>query len=173
MTKSKRQTTIQFSSLRHKAFSLVELILVIAILGILAGVFFFSFSSLLIKTELDTKSIEVRNLLRTAQNQAAARWNDSRWGVYFDIPASQATLFAGPSFAARNQQFDTLLALPLSVKINALIINGGGTEVVFRRGSGETTQFGSVTLTGANGTPQTIYFNAIGQIGFNEGTSTL
>lgn len=167
MTKFKLQTTIRFPSLRHKAFSLVELILVIAILGILAGVFFFSFSSLLMKTELDTKSIEMRNLLRTAHVQAAARVNDSRWGVYFNIPASQATLFAGPSFAARNQQLDTLLALPLSVKINALTINGGETEVVFRRGSGQTTQFGTVTLTGANGMQQTIYFNAIGQIGFN------
>ena len=69
-----------------KSFTLIELILVIAILGILAGLglpFLITFKT---NQDLDNTSEELVSALRKAQTRAISSEKDSSWGVNFSQP---------------------------------------------------------------------------------------
>ncbi len=90
-----------------QGFTLVEIVVVMAIM---TSVFLFSnfiFVNRQPLTELDNVSLEILQILRLAQNQSLARKNENSWGLYFDeLDDSVYTLYAGDSFEFRNENYD-------------------------------------------------------------------
>lgn len=151
----------------RKGTTLLEIILVIAVIIIMATGTFTIFSSFITNTYIDDTAQEIVHTLRKANTNTIARLYDLRWGVYFNDTAKSFSLFAGGSYAARDTQYDTVTNLPASVTLSQLSFNGGGKEIVFRKIAGDTTQYGSLKVLSSNGQERTITINQLGQIEIN------
>lgn len=152
--------------MRKNAFTVIELIIVITITSIIIGATFFSLSSFLTKTGLDSAKKEIIRLARRAHDNAVFRFNDKKWGLYFDDSAGIITLFAGDNFAGHDAQFDNVYELPQSIEIASVALTGGGKEIVFRKTDGFTAQNGDILLRDKRPVSITITINQWGQINF-------
>ena len=105
----------------YKAFTLIELLIVIAIISVLAIVGVMNLVSHRQERDLNFTVQEIITVLRNAQDRSIAQEEGSRWGVYFNNPTGNSNdfyeLFKGVSYAGgaiasrislrSNIQFDT------------------------------------------------------------------
>lgn len=147
----------------QKGFTLPELLLVVAILSLVATFFIRPFSTFqkeqLLRKETDTAV----GILEDARTRTLASINNMPYGVHFET--SKVTLFRGTVFssgAAGNEThlFDRLVAM------RAPLFQGGGNDVVFKKRTGETDFYGTVTLyfTDASSASSTITIRQTGLI---------
>jgi len=151
-----------------KGFTLVELILVVALFLTVFGGTAISLSSFLNRSDLDQTTKEVVQMLRQAQGYSMAHYQDSSWGVYLEDTANRLTFFQGSSYAARVPSFDRVTELSTSLDLMSISLIGGGNEIVFTKGKGETTGVGSFVIQEiSSGNQKTLTLNAYGQIEIN------
>lgn len=145
---------------------MIELIIVIAIFAILASAALASQGTILVSTYLDSKKNEILLNLRLAQMRSIARFKNSSWGVYFDEDSGgnddQFVVFNGVNYASRNSTFDIVTTLPDSLSLANISLNGGGSEVVFEKLTGITSNFGSLQISDVNGNTITVSVNSMG-----------
>jgi len=87
----------------QKAFTLMELLIVIAIITILAGVGISTFINQQRAKLLDTSVHEIVGYLRYAQQKSMAQESGNQWGIYFENPADEDekdfyALYAGSEY---------------------------------------------------------------------------
>ncbi|MDP4008576.1 MAG: prepilin-type N-terminal cleavage/methylation domain-containing protein [Candidatus Peregrinibacteria bacterium] len=152
--------------MKKKGFTLLELILVIAIFSIVVGGTILSLSSFFAKSQLTDHSKQIVNSLRKAQSNSMMRVKVSQWGVNFDSGGGVVTFFQGASYSARDTNYDQAQTLPPSLSLNNISFDSGGTEVVFTKVNGETDDFGSLQVQGDIDN-YTITINKFGQIEIN------
>lgn len=129
---------------KKSGFSILELLISLAIMIVLAVIVFSTFINFRKNESLVMDSETIVSVLRQARNQTLTSKNSSSYGVH--ITASKITLFTGTSYVsggAGNQDFvlsttDTILTINLT---------GGGSDVVFQRLTGETSQNGTVAVS--------------------------
>lgn len=149
------------------AFALIELVIVLAIIGILMFIVFPAFRLFQQQSSADQKAQEIVGLLRIAQSNTIGSKGLASYGVYFDISVAPHTyiLFKGNTYATRDQSFDDIHLLPSSLELYN--INIAGSQVVFDRLTGQTSQFGNISIRSVSDVSQsrTVYVESIGQIG--------
>lgn len=123
----------------QEGFTLIEMLLSLALMALLAGMSMPVFSSLWIASEMDTAVNTVAQNLERAQLLSQAVQNDSRWGVY--IAAGIITLYKGDTYAGRDDSYDETFPISGSIEIQ------GASEFNFAKLSGEPLSGGTVTLT--------------------------
>ncbi|MFH1536801.1 MAG: prepilin-type N-terminal cleavage/methylation domain-containing protein, partial [Patescibacteria group bacterium] len=69
--------------MNNKGVSLVELLLVVALIAIIASLSVPFYRSFQIEEQLDTASKDILQVLREAQNKSITAQEDSVWGVHF------------------------------------------------------------------------------------------
>ncbi len=134
---------ITFSTL---GFTFVEILVVIAILIILAGLAIPFYQSFQLSSQLDNTAQEVVQSLRRAQSQAMASDYFSEYGIFFG--AHDYTIFRGASFDPADT-FNEVFNVSSTLTINLAL--GGSSSVVFSRVQGVPNNTGSITLISANG----------------------
>lgn len=132
-----------FKSIRECAgFSLIELLIVLAIMAILTTITISTFVSSR-KTEALSKDTEaVIEILEQARNQTISSKNASAYGVNFST--SSLTLFAGTSYSSSDPNNQTT-ALSFGTTLTTTLPSGT-TAIVFNRITGETNQSSTVTI---------------------------
>jgi len=88
-----------------------------------------------------TVSEELLQSSRLANINAVSMNQDADWGIHFD--SDRYVVFPGGSYApgaATNMDY----LLPPGVEISNISLEGGGDDVIFDRGTGETDQFGYI-----------------------------
>lgn len=138
----------------RKGFTIIELLLIIALASILAAASAPLYTSFLAKNHLENKTFEVKNTLYKAQSNAIAGRQDLNWGVYF--ASGQFILFAGDSFAGRNPAFDEIYILPATVSTSGL------NEVIFQKPRGIPSMVGTITISSTEGASNTVAVNSEG-----------
>lgn len=148
------------------AFSIIELIIVLAILALVGSLSIAFYLSLQRESDIKNASEEVLNVLRIAQSQTLASQDNSQYGIYFNLDSPQYTLFKGTSFATRDTAADKNYQLPKDAVF--ALINLTDTEAVFNRLSGTLTNTGSVVvrLNTDFSKLRTIYLSSSGAIGY-------
>jgi len=141
--------------MRRSGFTLIEVLLSIALIGLIAGIGAVVFQQLQSRNDLDVAAATVAADYRRAQALSRASDADTTWGVRVDV--GTITLFQGASFAARIATFDEVSATPSS------ITPSGFQEVVFAKLTGLPQTTGTLTLTGPNDS-RTITLNAQGTV---------
>lgn len=149
--------------MNKKAFTILEMLLVVAILAITASAAIFSLTNFIQATQLDNKRDEVIQVLRKAQSNATMRVKDSQWGVYFDVKNQEFTFFKGSSYGV-DTTYDQTYTFPGNVLLQNISLNGGGDEVIFKKVTGETDHYGSLEIVDATPAKYTITINSLGQI---------
>lgn len=132
-------------------FSLIELLIVVVIIATIAA---FLLSSLFRSQErqnLNAASDDVVSLVAEARSRTLAARNDSVWGVHFET--ERVVLFAGPTFsegAPENKE----ATFPKRVIISDIDLASAGDDIIFTRLSGETGQYGTITISLENDSSQ-------------------
>lgn len=131
-----------------RSFTLIEVLIVIGIIIILAILAFPAYRFFQRESDLTNSSVEIANTIRLAQNKTLVSEGASQYGVYFDQTTAQHQyiLFKGVSYGGRDASFDEIHKLSSFVEISEINLAGGVSEVVFNRVSGETSQFGNISL---------------------------
>ena len=127
-----------------RGVTLVEVLVtavLIAVVAVLIGTAFARYNErqLLVGTRSN-----ILALLDNAREQTLASKNASQYGVYF--AADRAVLFQGTTYATGTPTNVEFL-LPPRVRISVISLAGGGTSAIFTRLSGETNQYGTLTVS--------------------------
>jgi Tfp pilus assembly protein FimT len=102
---------------------------------------------------LDVGAQNILSLLKTARSKTLASDEASVYGVHFE--ATRVVLFKGSVFT-EPQDGNKEYSLPRTITISNINLNGGGSDVIFERLTGETGQFGTTTIS-ASDLSKTIY----------------
>lgn len=119
-------------------FSVIELVIVVTIFILFAGISQITFFDFQRKSNLEISANNVVEALRYAKSNAQQVQNDTKWGV--KINGSNVIVFSGNSYDARNTAFDK------EITLNG-ILTSGLSEIIFQKVTGETINTGTITLT--------------------------
>lgn len=140
-----------------KAFTLIEILLVIIILAVLAGSTIPLSINFYKAQQLDTNTKGVVQALRRAQLKAMSIEDDSIFGVY--LTDDDYILFKGSSFSARDVSYDEVFDLPQIITVTGI------QEIAFSKFEG--MPMGGLTgdiILNSNGDSRTININEIGRV---------
>jgi prepilin-type N-terminal cleavage/methylation domain-containing protein len=143
---------------KHRGFTLMEIILSVAVIGILAAISFPLFSGFKVTSDLQTGADGIAQNLSRAQAMSQAVAEDSSWGL--KLLAGQAIVFKGASYATRDVNFDEVSSLPDTLTFS------GVTEIVFAKFSGETQNVGTTTLSVPTGGTKNLIINKKGVVDY-------
>lgn len=139
-----------------RGFTLIEILVVFAMSGFVLAMVGPLSVQVLQKSQVAKERIVIEQQLHLAQARTVAGYQDSTWGVH--LTSSQSVLFAGASYAARNQAFDQVHTIPSG------IVESGLADILFAERTGKTVQTGSILLTQTStGDVRTLTINANGR----------
>ena len=128
----------------QSGFTVIEILISVFIIGLLAALSVAPFVSLNKSQALDKAALLAISVLDEARSLTLASKNSSRYGAHFED--SQIVLFTGSTYSAvaTDNQINPINSIIL---ISAISLAGGGSEVIFDRLTGATSQYGSVTFS--------------------------
>jgi prepilin-type N-terminal cleavage/methylation domain-containing protein len=139
-------------------FTLIEMLLSVAIIGLLSGLSLPVYETFIRRNDMDLAAQQLVSTLRRAENYARSGSRDSAWSV--EIQQSGVTLFQGTNFAARNTAYDEVFDIPDSVTPSGL------GEVQFAKLSAAPNTAGTITLTSNASSSRMVTVNAKGMVDY-------
>jgi prepilin-type N-terminal cleavage/methylation domain-containing protein len=148
---------------KNKGFTLVEILIAIALMALISTVVIFSFSKVNSMGALDKGSAEIVSTLNEARSLTLSSKDSSSYGVRFG--ESEVVLFRGVYNPSSSENI--LIPLNSLIRISGVSLVGGGSEVLFERLSGRVETSGSVTVSLVNDPSQSKIIN-IHETGLSE-----
>ena len=126
-----------------RGFTALELLIVIAIMAILLAVIIPSFLNFRRSSLLNTETQELVTVINRARLLSVSSKNDERFGIHFE--AGGVTLFQGATYTVGAGTNEVHTFNP-AVTLSSIAINGGGSELLFEKVTGATSQNATTTL---------------------------
>jgi len=125
-----------------RGFTLLETLIALGTLILIGTLAIVSFLNSRKVSDLNASVQNVISILRLAQSKTLAGEDDSQWGVH--LAPSEYILFRGSSYpsATLTESFK----LPWDIEIANINLATGGSDVIFERVSGTTTNSGTFDL---------------------------
>ncbi|MDO8728805.1 MAG: prepilin-type N-terminal cleavage/methylation domain-containing protein [bacterium] len=127
----------------RRGFTILEILIAISIMVLMITIVSFSFSKLNSSQTLDTSADLVVSILNETRSLTLSAVDDSQYGVNFE--ASQIVLFKGSIYLSADPS-NVVTELNPQVGLRNVILNGGGTSVIFKRLTGNTVETGTVEI---------------------------
>lgn len=143
------ESRIKNKKTKKSGFSLIELILVVAIISIVGASTIPVGSRFLVQNNFRNKTSEIVSSLRTAQINTISGKEDRQWGV--EISASTIKLYA-----VGDSAFDQTFSIPPSISITQ-------NTIVFNKLTGNPTTTGSIVVSSSIGS-NTVTVNEVGTV---------
>jgi type IV pilus assembly protein PilE len=140
----------------QRGFSLIELLLSIALIGILAGLSVPVYSGYVTRNDTQIAATTLTQAYRHAQQLARAGYRDTAWGVH--VANGAITVFSGPSYVARLTGWDEISTISTAIGVS------GATDIVFAKLTGLPNTTTTVTLSSTVGGTKTITLNETGMV---------
>lgn len=130
----------------NKGISLIELLVVVVIISIMVAIIIPSLSTFRNQQALKNTTEDVISLINKARQDTLSSLNSTNYGVHFE--STRAVYFSGPTFTEPNsnnkeRKFNSLVKIPTSGGIN---LNGGGSNIIFTRLTGDTSNYGTIVI---------------------------
>ena len=143
--------------MKKKGFTLIEILLVVGIITIIAGLSVPFYRSFQVDQEMDIASKEILGTLRDAQNRSITGRDDITWGVHFDLSSNEYGIFQGTSFSSYS---DDSYVVPNVIDMSTNF----GDDVYFSKIIGAPSTAGIIFLEGDAGTTKQIEITTAGLI---------
>ncbi len=139
---SSPNTKYQIPNSVQKGLTLIELVVVVAIVAVLSASLIPSLLNFRRTSILNTETQELVTVINRARMLAVSSKNDQQFGVHFET--GKVTLFQGATYTAgattnEVRNFNSAVT-------GATTINGGGSDVLFAKVTGATNQNATTTL---------------------------
>jgi len=141
---------------KENGFTLIEMLLVVAIISLITVVGAPIFLSFQATNELDVARNTIAQYLYEAQSYSRDEDHDCQWGV--TISSQQLTLFCGSSYATRNTAYDISYSIPSSVVVQHSL------EVTYSKLYGLPQTTGSFNLSTTGGQSTSVSVNTKGMV---------
>ncbi len=147
-------------------YTFIEMLITIAIVGILSATILSSISKIGGKQALDKSVLNAVSLLENARSSALSSKNAIEYSVHFT--SSQMIFFVGTTYTS-GVSTNVIVTLDPKVTISAITLSGGGSNVTFERLTGATFESGTIKmqLVSNSATFKTISISATGIININ------
>ncbi len=145
----------------RKGFTVIEVIIVIAMMGILVLIAAPFLSNSLTRSDFEIASSEAVDALREARSSAMNGKGGGRFGVHFET--SQFVFFTGATYSAVDLE-NVVHTYGSDVTMSNITITGGGSDVHFATHKGEPTENGAIEFTIPGGETKTVTVNAVGLV---------
>lgn len=135
------KNTINKKRLFEKGMSIIEIVIAIAVAGMILGIVIFAFRSFNQKQHAASATEEIVSFLRQAREQTLGAIDDDRYGVHFET--ARAVLFKGDTFidgAPGNK------VLGIDDRLELFDMNAPSGNVIFERLTGALPSASSVSL---------------------------
>ncbi|MDD5252124.1 MAG: prepilin-type N-terminal cleavage/methylation domain-containing protein [Patescibacteria group bacterium] len=159
-----RTPALSHSSTSSRGVTVIELIMVLAVMLILATIVMPYLSDATRRSDLDAETTIAADLLSQAQFSAMSGKGGRRFGVHFET--TEYVFFNGATYNAADTNNDVHV-LPPTVTISAVSLVPAGSDVHFVNPKGTPTETGTVTFAGPDGLTKVISINAAGMIDVN------
>src|SRR3989338_3035411 len=133
----------RFAGGAEAGFTLVEIIIAIGIMVLLASVIVSGFLNFRKESLLNSSAELVVSSLLGARAKTLSSEGGYQYGVH--LQNDRVVLFRGALYSAGDPN-NVETVLPSAVEISAITLAGGGTDLVFARLTGATSQYGSMTV---------------------------
>lgn len=150
--------------MKHKGFTILEVLLVLFILSLVVTMVAFSFSKFNSSKALNQSASLVVSVLNEARSRTLSSVDASGYGINFQ--ESQVVLFKGTVYSPSDPSNIVTGINPL-VNLRNIALLGGGTSVVFKRLTGNVDEAGTLELF-LKATPETFRTVSISSTGISE-----
>lgn len=140
---------------------MIEVILVVAVIGILVLIAAPFLSDSITRSDLDIASVEAVDALREARSSAMSGKGGGRFGVHFET--SKFVFFTGAAYSAIDPG-NVVHTYGGDVIMSNITITGGGSDVHFATHKGEPMENGTIVFSESGGNSRTITVSAVGLI---------
>ncbi|MDP3996124.1 MAG: prepilin-type N-terminal cleavage/methylation domain-containing protein [bacterium] len=144
-----------------KGSTLVELIITVAVLAILVTISFFVFGGFNRRQSLEQKTATAISFLTEAKTLTLSSRENTVYGIHFE--EELMVRFKGETYDPDDSSNHATSVGP-TVSISDISLSGGGSEVVFKRLSGETDNYGTITFSTPQGESKTVTVHASGVV---------
>lgn len=141
---------------KYKGFTLIEIILVVALIATITAISIPSLLPILDKNNVNSAVRVIKSSIRTAQTNSRENKNDSTWGV--KINNNNIVIFQGETYTNRVVTNDITNYYP-SITVT------GTSEIIFLKKSGFLTSPQTTTIS-KNDNSITLSINAKGSINY-------
>lgn len=145
-----------------KGFTTMEILVVLAVLSFIVAITFSSLSDFRNKSALKSSTQTALSVLQNARQKTLSSENLSQYGVHIDN--SDLTLFTGSSYS-QGLSSNIVYSIDSNIEVT-YSLNGGGSDIVFDRLTGQTSNYGTITfsLSSDNTKYKTITINNMGSV---------
>lgn len=127
----------------RRGFTVLELLIVIAILAFLLAIIIPSFMNFRRSSLLNTETMDLVTLVNRARLLSVSSKNDNQYGIHLE--SSKAVLFQGTTYDVASTTNEVHM-FGTGLVSTSTTINGGGSEIVFEKVTGATSQNATTTL---------------------------
>lgn len=148
--------------MKSRGYTLIEIILAVAIGTILLGLTVTAFKSAATSQSVDKSAEIVVSALNEARSSTLSSKEASSYGVHFGT--TDVTLFKGPTYVS-GVSTNQVRRINQGTTISNITLSGGGSDVIFTRLTGGTTQTGTLVVKNtASTTSKTITISGTGNV---------
>ncbi len=129
---------------KKRGFTILEVILVLTLLLSAVSLTLMYYQSAQNRADVMGQTESFASYLRLSQSNAEVGLNGSAHGIR--LASDSYTIFVGNAYSAIDPN-NFVIDLPPSVVIQNINLNGGGNDVIFDAGSGETMNYGTLQFS--------------------------
>ena len=138
---------------------MIEIVIVVAIMALLLAVVTSPFQSFRNSKALDTTSEEALSLLSEARGNTLSAKDGYQYGVHLE--SSKMVLFRGGTYSALDANNKTVV-LDNALEISSIVLEGAGSDIIFDKLTGKTSQSGSFVIRAKSDTSKTRTVTVVG-----------
>jgi len=143
---------------KKRGFTLIEAIVVIALISLLAGLSIPFYADILSRNEIFVANDAFIRTMRRAQILSRGVADDDGWSV--KLNPGQIRLYKGSDYNARNTQYDE------DIDLNDNFTFSGNTDIKFSKFTGLPNVTGVTTITGPDGSTRNLTLNELGLLDY-------